>query len=313
MNGERRVYGGVMRDDDRRYGGFSTVKTPGWGEALFFSLLVHGTAAALAFLHSGPVVPPSVIQARLITSASVLPASAETLRYPDSQTPSAKLDVDAPRPVDPVPEGVSVDAPFDRKQAAVPAPKVIEELKAVEPAPGEGKSSVGGRPLPNPKPRIRLTDENRVNKAASLLMDDALRRVTVRSTPQPAPFSLTRPEGEQKTEADDDMTILASIGATRPSDVYSAPLYRGPGLNNPFPAYPRMARRKGQRGQVMLKAWVDENGLPERVAVFRSSGHPSLDKAALAAVAQWRFVPARRGGIPSASEVQIPITFRLTE
>jgi protein TonB len=49
------------------------------------------------------------------------------------------------------------------------------------------------------------------------------------------------------------------------------------------------------------------------VVVLESSGHAVLDASALDTVrTRWRFVPARRDGIPVEDSVQVPIRFRQT-
>jgi len=53
--------------------------------------------------------------------------------------------------------------------------------------------------------------------------------------------------------------------------------------------------------------------LPLSVSVAQSSGVAILDDAALAAVRQWRFVPAIRGGTPVQGTAEIPVRFRLTD
>jgi protein TonB len=47
------------------------------------------------------------------------------------------------------------------------------------------------------------------------------------------------------------------------------------------------------------------------VQIESSSGWPILDEAALRAVKNWRFHPARVGGIPIPSTVTVPIRFEL--
>jgi protein TonB len=45
--------------------------------------------------------------------------------------------------------------------------------------------------------------------------------------------------------------------------------------------------------------------------VLKSSGYDMLDQSALETVrARWRFIPARRDGVPVADTVQVPIRFR---
>ena len=88
--------------------------------------------------------------------------------------------------------------------------------------------------------------------------------------------------------------------------------FAAPGaVANPSPLYPRVARQQGWEGTVIVQAWVDPSGAVASAQVNRSSGHTILDDAALAAVQQWRFRPARRNRQAVASRVEIPITFRL--
>jgi periplasmic protein TonB len=81
----------------------------------------------------------------------------------------------------------------------------------------------------------------------------------------------------------------------------------------PAPEYPLSARRLRQEGVVLLAVDVSAGGRPTRVAVKRTSGVPSLDRAAVRAVRHWSFEPARTAGVPVDSRVEIPIRFRLTE
>ena len=82
-------------------------------------------------------------------------------------------------------------------------------------------------------------------------------------------------------------------------------------LHNPAPAYPRASRVAGQQGKVMLKVLVSELGAAVSVQVQDSSGIARLDAAALDAVRQWRFVPAKRGTEAIEDWVLVPIAFRL--
>lgn len=83
---------------------------------------------------------------------------------------------------------------------------------------------------------------------------------------------------------------------------------------NPQPPYPMVARRMGLEGTVVLRVVVAPDGSPASVVVLQSSGHAVLDTAALDTVrTRWRFVPARRNGIPVEDSVQVPIRFHQTE
>ena len=82
-------------------------------------------------------------------------------------------------------------------------------------------------------------------------------------------------------------------------------------LNNPRPSYPSISRRMGEQGKVLLRVLVDENGLPQQIEIKQSSGFDRLDKAALASVQRWRFVPGKRNGVPEAMWNIVPVNFVL--
>ncbi len=82
-------------------------------------------------------------------------------------------------------------------------------------------------------------------------------------------------------------------------------------LNNPRPAYPLAARRRGDQGTVLIRVLVTADGLAASVGLEKTSGHSSLDEAALAAVKAWRFVPARQGTQAIESPYVVPVVFKL--
>ena len=67
----------------------------------------------------------------------------------------------------------------------------------------------------------------------------------------------------------------------------------------------------GDEGKVMLRVFVTPEGTAGEVRVLTSSGSPMFDDAAMAAVRQWRFVPARQGDNAVSAWVQVPIVFKL--
>ena len=84
--------------------------------------------------------------------------------------------------------------------------------------------------------------------------------------------------------------------------------------NNPPPIYPTTARRRAQQGTVTLHVLVGIDGIVQRAEIAESSGFDALDDAALETVRRrWRFIPARRSGLPIESWVLVPIRFALTE
>lgn len=82
-------------------------------------------------------------------------------------------------------------------------------------------------------------------------------------------------------------------------------------LKNPPPGYPRISRRNGEQGTVIVRVFISTQGAPEKAEVRISSGFARLDQAALEAVQRWRFVPGRRNGTPEAMWFNIPVRFIL--
>jgi protein TonB len=81
-------------------------------------------------------------------------------------------------------------------------------------------------------------------------------------------------------------------------------------LQNPRPAYPKLASRQGWEGTVLLRVHVLPSGRPDTMTVQKTSGHDVLDNAATDAVRGWTFTPATQGGKPIAGWVNVPIVFR---
>lgn len=84
-----------------------------------------------------------------------------------------------------------------------------------------------------------------------------------------------------------------------------------PGIDegNSPPVYPRDALAAGREGMVRLHVRVAVDGSVAALRIATSSGDPSLDDAALAAVRDWHFKPAERGGVPVAADVVVPVRF----
>ena len=81
--------------------------------------------------------------------------------------------------------------------------------------------------------------------------------------------------------------------------------------HTPVPRYPADVRRRGLEGVVVLSVLVRSDGRVEEARVAASSGIAVLDEVALDAVRKWTFVPARQGGRPVESVVEVPVKFAL--
>ena len=84
-------------------------------------------------------------------------------------------------------------------------------------------------------------------------------------------------------------------------------------LNNPAPAYPPQSRRLREEGTVVLEVLVKADGSLGELRLKTSSGHNRLDDAALRAVKNWHFVPAKRGSEAIDFWYELPIEFSLNK
>jgi periplasmic protein TonB len=82
-------------------------------------------------------------------------------------------------------------------------------------------------------------------------------------------------------------------------------------LNNPKPPYPPMSKRLNEQGNVMVRIYIDADGLPQKAELQRTSGFERLDQAALAVVMKWRYVAGKRGGVTEAMWMGTTIKFIL--
>jgi protein TonB len=74
------------------------------------------------------------------------------------------------------------------------------------------------------------------------------------------------------------------------------------------PAYPADMKREGQSGMVTVKVIVDENGDVVSREVAKST-RSEFETAALEAVGQWKFKPAKKAGHAVKVAITIPIKF----
>jgi protein TonB len=84
-------------------------------------------------------------------------------------------------------------------------------------------------------------------------------------------------------------------------------------VNMKPPVYPPRCLRRGIEGRVRVRVLVGENGRPQEVTIGESSGDSALDQAALEAVRDWRFEPAKRNGVPVRAWAVVPVEFKLID
>lgn len=178
---------------------------------------------------------------------------------------------------------------------------VIPEHRAI---PDRGKVFVALEPMPNPSPPAPRKSNNagpatqqHTQKDPAVVEAPGLAMLR----PEPAGAPTTAPASE--TSSQPAAATAASTPDTSASDAdYS---------RNPPPPYPPISRRMREQGQVMLSVLVTPEGTVKEAAIEKSSGYARLDQAALDAVRDWVFVPAKRAGIAVLSRVKVPVNFVL--
>jgi TonB family protein len=78
-------------------------------------------------------------------------------------------------------------------------------------------------------------------------------------------------------------------------------------VSSPAPIYPKVALLMNLRGTVLIDAAVDETGRVTDIQVI--SGNPVFRSAAMEAIQNWKYEPARLNGQPTATHVQVKINF----
>lgn len=120
----------------------------------------------------------------------------------------------------------------------------------------------------------------------------------------------------EPAEKKSENTIVAeSVTSTEQKvstdSVFEPPRFNADYLHNPTPEYPGLSRRKGEQGRVTIKVLVNINGEPESVQLDKSSGFELLDRAALNAVKNWKFIPAKSNHQSVLGTVIVPVRFSL--
>jgi protein TonB len=108
-------------------------------------------------------------------------------------------------------------------------------------------------------------------------------------------------------------TVKPTVAAPAPkaTGVTAAALISG-GAKCQNSYYPPIAVRLNQEGTTLVTVHVGADGSVESVDVANSSGHDSLDQAAIkCATAAWKFKPAMENGQAVASTKQVSIVWRL--
>ena len=317
------------------------------GLGLYLSATVHVVAIGAMLVGfpgtgSSPDQPDIVVTELIFEASSAQPesrnASIEVATHGADDLPgSAPATVGADKPVaaDPVGEeagpmpasGTPVEdntaTPF-REEPVVAEAVQMASSSPVGPIAAAQTNAPPGRPEvqwhgPAPRNKPAPPPHTQRTAASPLAAERAVAALAPQALPtgsDAVPHPVDRPTASPPpVQSQSNLTARPSHGAVGavPSDtVETVPAqYAGIALGNRSPAYPYAARRIGVEGRVVIGVTVGRDGFVANAAIAESSGHRLLDRAALEAVRNWRFIPAKRAGQPVASTIAVPIVFRL--
>jgi len=161
---------------------------------------------------------------------------------------------------------------------------------APQPQPPKPQAQPKPKPLPQPKVTPQL---HRTPVVANTAASEAAPVV-------PAPPSSPATAAASGTQLPSTSTPTVTLPSTN-ADY----------LNNPAPPYPRMSRRMGEQGTVVIRVFINTEGRAEKAEIRTSSGYGRLDDTALETVKRWRYVPGTRAGVAEAMWFNVPIRFVL--
>jgi len=199
--------------------------------------------------------------------------------------------------------------------AAILVPDVLPRPHAagLDWDPTTGIVSLVDVPLPPPPPRVSTPPVTTVTPDAVPL--EAPRGISSEAPPAPAPT----PEQGLVTgrEFGNELSVAAPPPAapTPPPPAPREPVRVFGGVSAPMkvqdvaPVYPVMARTTGVQGIVIIEATIDSSGNVVATKVLRSV--PLLDAAAVDAVRQWKYAPARLNGESIPVLITVTVNFVL--
>ncbi|WP_178863220.1 energy transducer TonB [Thiomicrorhabdus cannonii] len=201
-------------------------------------------------------------------------------------SPPAAMPQPLPQTVQPVEEVIENDPLAEEtiKKPEIEEPKKPEKTQEPQPKP---------QPKPKPKKPVEKPLEKVVEEPVEA--SEPLQPNDTDLPPVDSPLKEMTPEALPVSAPPEEPLIEATADY----------------LNNPLPHYPRLSKRAGEEGTVVLKVLVGAAGQARQVELHTTSGYARLDQAALEAVKHWQFRPAKQGSVTIESSVLVPVKFVL--
>jgi protein TonB len=262
-----------------------------WFGAFLVASLLHTGGAAILLQRS--VMPP--------VPAEPVRLTAVPLSFSDPATAAARVNTVSPAPAPPVTEpAMTDDLPPPVGSEVKPAPpnrSVNEPASVMERA--EYRDQVEPRRPSRPEPR---TDPAKADSSI------AKAGVTAGSGAGETEVPTSEPIPEDKATRNALQRVTdpggSNLTATWQSKLL-AHLAR-------YKRYPARARARGDSGIVEIRFRVDRQGAVKERALYRGSGNPVLDRAALRMIERAAPLPAPPAGIPDDQlTLVVPVRFAL--
>lgn len=177
-------------------------------------------------------------------------------------------------------------------------------------------------PEAQPLQMISVVSEVSTSEPPALANPPAQPRAAIRPTPPKTTTPSPPAEPVQQIASPDEAVAANSEGSTAANSTappqpsggtgsaqITKPSSREFAQYNPKPPYPAVAKRLRIQGTVVVRVWVEPNGLVGHGRVAVSSGEPLLDESALTTVLTWRFKPGTVNGVAQGMWVTQPVRF----
>ena len=185
---------------------------------------------------------------------------------------------------------------------AIPEPITVSLLSAPQATPPKPAQT-----SPPTIEKVQKPVKKPIAKAVVPQVRKASKPVTLPLEPYQPATAANTPIAEPETSAISNKPAPAAAE----KEAYQSPSFNAAYLNNPAPNYPPISRRLGEQGLVLLRVQVTADGGAGSVELQTGSGSSRLDQAALAAVKEWRFIPAKRGEQAVSASVVVPVRFSI--
>jgi protein TonB len=202
------------------------------------------------------------------------------------------------------------------KPPATPVAKSIKSIAKSEPKSVTPPASVKKPPIPDEKPSIAAptTSASEGNSAATSVPSAVQSRESIAAISSTSGGSGSNRGVVSKNSTNSFGKSTGSApNIVKKSQPYTPPNHHAAYLHNPKPLYPPISQQLEEQGTVYLLVTVNPRGQVSQVQIKHSCGYPRLDSAALQAVQQWQFIPAKQGDNPITATTIVPIVFKLSE